>query len=903
METFNFGPPLFFVKFHKGSLVVFIKNNSLLTDSSEIRNPAVKSFYLKLEKEPENTAPLSDNLKHIVKSKAIRLYLERGHKAVPLKLLRPEKIKLGFTPAVTECSSEIYFEPVFTITVNNREGTFTPLKEDIALSPKSPLMGILDKTSALLFSWKRIDFLPELLAEHKTFEEVKSFADKMSSLPQKTRIAVDFTYNTIKKTYVSAVPIIQIVEYTSGITMQLLFREGEKLHSPDFSKSFLYLDSGNQETLEITLLKDKSHTSYFNEIQTLLKEQIIRSSTSAGGYNFTMAISLDELLIRYGETLLEKGYELQRKGTKITFKGYKGFELKFKRDMDWLDFSIKIRTEANRLKKIDFSSDLINKGIVKSGNDFFLISKKDIEKLKQLLLFHNDNDGSLRVSKYNAYFLDEYSSLIKQKLDKDFLEVKASINALKNFSGIESIDVSPNFRGTLRLYQKTGYNWLCFLYRYNLGGCLADDMGLGKTVQTLALLQKVRDDGRLERTVIAAPVSTLANWEHEVKRFTPALTVYKYAGLDRKGEFLLSHDIILVSYHTLRNDVETFRDLNISWLILDEAQAIKNSNTAIFKAVRSIPAAHKLTLTGTPVENSSLELWSQMDFLMPGLLGTRSDFIEKFAKPMESGKGEEKAEILRRIIKPFVLRRRKEDVEKSLPEKEEITLFVDMEKDQDEFYTSLREHYKKEIKQSGKTIISTSFFTALLRLRQAAILPSMIDEKYATLSSCKLALVKELLDDIFSGSHKVLLFSQFIKTIKELAAYFQSEKIPYSYIDGSTKNRKAEIDTFQKDAATKAFLISIKAGGTGINLTAADYVIILDPWWNPAVEMQAVDRAHRIGQTHKVIAYRIITKGTVEEKILKLQEHKKELVTKLISEEKSFLKSLTPDDINYIFSK
>jgi non-specific serine/threonine protein kinase len=368
---------------------------------------------------------------------------------------------------------------------------------------------------------------------------------------------------------------------------------------------------------------------------------------------------------------------------------------------------------------------------------------------------------------------------------------------------------------------------------------------------------------------------------------------------------LYEYDLIITSYQTMSRDIGLFASMDFHYLILDEAQYIKNSASQTFKAVRSIHAGTRLSLTGTPVENRSHELWSQMDFLNPGLLGSSQDFQNRFARAIEVNKDLKAAETLRKKTSPFILRRKKEDVAPELPDKEEIIFYTEMGPGQWKLYDSIRKQYRSNLKKTlVKNSVGGSLFEileGLLRLRQAALMPSLIDKKFTRVESCKFEALKEMVSEIISEDHKVLIFSQFVKVLDQLREHFDEKKVDYSYIDGSTRKRAEEIKRFQEDEKRKLFLLSLKAGGVGINLTAADYVIIFDPWWNPAVEAQAIDRSHRIGQTRRVIAYKYIVKNTIEEKMLELQNKKKKLVDDIISDESTLLTSLSRDEIMDLF--
>jgi SNF2 family DNA or RNA helicase len=407
--------------------------------------------------------------------------------------------------------------------------------------------------------------------------------------------------------------------------------------------------------------------------------------------------------------------------------------------------------------------------------------------------------------------------------------------------------------------------------------------------------------------LIVAPVNTLANWEEEIKRFTPRLSVLVHHGPGRRKdtEVFSEYDLILISYHTVRNDVALFTSHEFTYVVLDESQTI-NPSSQLFKCARMLRADHRLSLTGTPVENHTTELWAQMSFLNPGLLGTFASFKRRFVRAIEEKENPEKIEELSRVVFPFILRRKKVDVLKELPAKEEIIMYAEMEARQRSAYNEIKARYQQRvlehIENEGISRSGIIIIEALTKLRQAAILPEMVSHTYAGIPSCKFDLFFSVIEDIIEEGYKVIVFSQFLHSLDVMRRWFTKHNIEFSYIDGSTTNRATEIQRFQEDPLRKAFLISLKAGGVGINLTKADYVFLFDPWWNPAVEQQAIDRAHRIGRKNKVIAYKIITRNSVEEKILTLQDKKKKLADGLISSEQTFFKALNREDIQEIFA-
>ena len=483
---------------------------------------------------------------------------------------------------------------------------------------------------------------------------------------------------------------------------------------------------------------------------------------------------------------------------------------------------------------------------------------------------------------------------------------------LAQFASIGLAEQPAGFNGCLRGYQREGLGWMHFLRQFSFGGCLADDMGVGKTAQVLALLEsrrEMRTQAKIEApSLVVVPKSLIFNWKQEIQRFTPQLRVLDHTGTARsntreKDEFSL-YDVILTTYGTLRRDALRFKDRIFDYVILDEAQAIKNGNTESAKAARLLRANHRLALSGTPVENHLGELWSLFEFLNPGMLGTSGAF--PLASASKQDPDGETRKLLSRALRPFLLRRTKEQVATQLPPKIEQTIYCEMETRQRTLYNELRDHYREALLHKigaegiGKSKIQV--LEALLRLRQAACHPGLVDRKLVKDPSAKLGVLMEQLHAVIEEGHKALIFSQFTSLLAIVRASLASDGIEYEYLDGKTVDRQARVERFQQDAGCSLFLISLKAGGVGLNLTAADYVFILDPWWNPAVEAQAVDRTHRIGQKRQVFAYRLIARDTVEEKVLQLQETKRNLADAIIGAENSLIRDLTREDIELLLS-
>jgi superfamily II DNA or RNA helicase len=480
---------------------------------------------------------------------------------------------------------------------------------------------------------------------------------------------------------------------------------------------------------------------------------------------------------------------------------------------------------------------------------------------------------------------------------------------LGNIEEIEATKKPRNLKATLRPYQDSGLSWLKFIHDIGSGGVLADDMGLGKTVQTIALLLAVKQEEKHLRTLIVAPTSVVTNWERELARFAPTLSVALWHGADRKeqAEAVKEAEVVITSYALLRRDEEFLSKLDLTYAILDEAQHIKNPMSATAAAAKRLHSKRRLALTGTPIENRLSEIWSIFDFVSPGLLGPLDRFEQRYSRPIEAG-DYKTAQRLRSTIHPFILRRTKSEVAKDLPEKIETDQICDLTGEQRNVYLAVAREVRAqvlgEVERVGLAKSQIQILAGLTRLRQAACDPRLLGlpRDYSDEDSGKLVALRELISNAVEGGHKVLVFSQFVMMLKIIEKAMKEDSVPYEYLDGSTKDRQARVDNFQNNPSVPVFLISLKAGGTGLNLTAADTVIHFDPWWNPAVEQQATDRAHRIGQTKVVTAYRLVAAGTIEEKILLLKAKKRELVASVLSEDAGGAKKLTKTDLEELFA-
>ncbi len=520
----------------------------------------------------------------------------------------------------------------------------------------------------------------------------------------------------------------------------------------------------------------------------------------------------------------------------------------------------------------------------------------------------NRDAGVVRFGAAHLSMLDILLELADEAdIDEPF---RQRLEALRDFEGIRHLPPPPGFNGHLRPYQTAGYDWLCFLNEFGFGGCLADDMGLGKTVQTLALLLRRKADARPKRpSLVVVPASILFNWEREARQFAPSLLVMSYHGAGRKryakGDFDIA-DVVLSTYGTVLRDVDMLKNIGFDYVVLDEAQVIKNPLSQAARTVRELEAHRRLALSGTPIENSLTELWSIFAFLNPGMLGSYRAFVRGFAVPIQRRGDEKAAALLRRMLSPFVLRRTKSQVEKDLPPKSENLLYVEMLDEQRAHYELTREVYRTRvagaIERGGLEKSRLQVLEGLLRLRQVCCHPALADSAYQG-DSAKFILLEEQLEQIVAEKHRVLVFSQFVKALRLARQRVGAMGISSELLTGESKNRREIVDRFQSADGVPALFASLKAGGVGLNLTAADYVVHLDPWWNPAVENQASDRAHRIGQSRPVFVYKFITRDSIEQKVMELQMRKKQLIETIVTTEESFFKQLSREEILGLFEQ
>ena len=577
---------------------------------------------------------------------------------------------------------------------------------------------------------------------------------------------------------------------------------------------------------------------------------------------------------------------------------------------DWFDAKVDIVFGDQRVGIADIKKALSNRQQVVQLADGTLgvLPEEWIKKYSLLFRVGEGKNNQLRLSKYHLSVVDElYESRDEEEL---IVQLEGKYEQLKQFKKITEIPVPDHLDHVLRPYQVHGYHWINYLQEIGWGGILADDMGLGKTVQALSYLEHyVKEHGNLKALVVC-PTTLMFNWENEIKKFTPSLTYHIHHGADRTRmrEKFDEVNVIITTYGTLRSDIKMLVEIPFDYAVLDESQAIKNPGSKVAKAASLLKAKHKLCLSGTPLQNNTFDIYAQMNFLNPGMLGSIDFFKQEFAIPIDKFGEPDRKDHLRKLLYPFILRRTKEQVAKDLPEKTETILFCEMEKEQRDIYDAYKNDYRDKIlgtiESQGIQKSQLTILQGLMKLRQICDSPAILNEpeKFPNHSIKLDELAREITENI--GDHKALVFSQFLGMLALIKGKLKELSVDFEYFDGSTSapDREKAIQRFQNEDNCRVFLISLKAGGVGLNLTAADYVYIVDPWWNPAVEQQAIDRTHRIGQTKNIFAYRMICKDTIEDKILQLQEKKRVLAKELIADDEGFVKSLSKEDVEYLFS-
>ena len=619
-----------------------------------------------------------------------------------------------------------------------------------------------------------------------------------------------------------------------------------------------------------------------------------------------------EILQRYGlidwmnmnhEAL--KDFCIEQKVAKEFYQGQISLQSKLEVKIDWFDMEIEVVFEDFKINFSRFRKHILtgNPEYVLPDGRLFILPEEWFHRYHDLFLHGKDTSKGIQLKKIHVGLLDEQANNFLSTERKKELE---QFNQMP----VEQCLPSEYLNQILRPYQKEGFYWLEHLRKLNFGGCLADDMGLGKTIQTITLLESIYSQaekkenqsplegqlslfGELESTtppsLVVAPTSLLHNWQNELKKFAPGLKPYIYAGNRQErtkeiGKLFNHYDVIITSYGMLRGDIEYFSGYSFHYIILDESQYIKNPDSILYRAVKSLSSSHKLVLTGTPIENSLIDLWAQFNFINPGLLGNLSFFKNRYVNKITKEKNKKSEESLNKLIRPFLLRRTKEEVTPELPSLSQEIVYCDMTEAQEEVYNAEKNSIRNALLENKEQFIKNKFMAlqSLMKLRLLANHPVLTVPEYSG-DSGKFDQIILYFESIKASGHKVLIFSSFVKHLKLLSSAFEEKGWKFALLTGQTTNREAEINKFIQEEDVNCFFISLKAGGTGLNLTAADYVFIIDPWWNPAAEMQALSRAHRIGQHKSVMVYRFISNDSIEEKIVHLQNNKKQLSETFIS--------------------
>ena len=817
----------------------------------------------------------------------------------------------------TELSNE-FIAPVFKVSVKKNKpevsctvrinGELIPFSEN---KSNSSLVFLYDD---VLYTWQKTEDVlqaEKFMREGNTGNKIskKEIWEKII-LPLTKEYDVEFDKSLVKEIK-SSIPEIKLMLQERGECMvfQPIFSyKGYETKTSD--KEAIIIAEGDQ-ILQINRNKE-AEQNFMHKLESLHSMFILKPENGSlvlrgadvlrNNWFFLFIDAMKEMKIPvYGfEALKNFRFNTSRPNTHIHVSS----------GLDWFDAKVEIEFGEQRVGIEDIKRALADKRPFVQLSDGTLGILPD-EWLKKYSLLFKVGDGrndKLRLSRFHMSVIDDlYENRNEEELSFALDEKYERLRAFKN---IPEVSPSETLEPILRPYQLAGYRWLNYLNEVGWGGILADDMGLGKTVQALTMLEYFKKTNDKLTAVVVCPTTLIYNWQNEIKKFTPGLTVHIHHGSTRTRnlEELKSANIIITTYGTLRSDIQLLLKIHFDYVVLDESQAIKNPSSKVTKAASLLNATNRVCMSGTPLQNNTFDIYAQMNFLNPGLLGSVEFFRNEFANPIDKFGEQEQKDHLRKLLYPFILRRTKEQVAKDLPEKTEQILFCEMEDEQRKVYDAYRNSYREKIlgsiDQQGIGKSQLTILQGLMKLRQICDSPAILneEEKFPN-NSIKLdELTREITENI--GDHKALIFSQFLGMLALIKEKLIEAKIPFEYFDGSTSaiDREKAVQSFQNNDEVRVFLISLKAGGVGLNLTAADYVYIVDPWWNPAVEQQAIDRTHRIGQTKNIFAYRMICIDTIEDKILQLQERKRILAKELIADDANFVKALSKADVEYLFS-
>lgn len=868
-----------------------------------------------------------------------------------LKIIHENHIRLYFKPAkynnlydedLIKIGTELAV-PTFHFELNN-EGLFYRLsvqykKQPLKLLHKKPLM-VVDTPCRMVMRNELIAF------EKLSGKRLSPFFEKeMVKIPLSVveKYMKSFVYGLIQEHDVVAkgFEIVNVESEKRAIIAIEIGLEYEPMLVLKFQYGSKRFQAGRIGNVEIEfknqsgnyvfykhqrdLVWEKSITDFLNGLGLQLSGNLLVFSKSNPFYVDERKYGIINWVNQHHAELKSLNISLEQHidGTNF-YTGSQNLNINLKMEGDWFDLYAMVTFGEFQIPFIRLKRNILNgkREYVLPNGQVAILPLEWFVKYKDLIPFGENYKDGLRFSKHHF-------SLISEKFDGLDPEIQEKIDAFKTHH-FELLDEPEGLKATLRHYQREGFSWMQTLSKNSFGGCLADDMGLGKTLQTLTLLlnqkEEVNDElvadftanselqlfpsqkPKTPASLIVVPTSLVHNWQNEIKKFAPQLKVYQHIGTQRKRIANLRgivdyYNIILTTYGTIRNDYELLNGITFNYLILDESQNIKNSGSKTYQSVCEIEAKHRLVLTGTPIENSLTDLWSQLNFLNPGLLGSLQFFKKEYIQPIEKGSDEERQKQLYQLISPFILRRTKEQVASDLPPLTEQIRYCQMTEDQSKIYeeqkSSIRNSLLENIEKQGVEKSTFLALQGLTRLRQLANHPALFN--FPEVDSGKFNEVIRSMENLMAERHKVLIFSSFVTHLKLFQAEFESRNWDYCLLTGQTRDRESVIQEFQKSDKKRIFLISLKAGGVGLNLTSADYIFILDPWWNPAAENQAVNRAHRIGQDKKVFVYRFITEDSIEEKIQVLKERKMALAGQFITTNNPF-QSITKDEMVELFS-
>ncbi len=645
-----------------------------------------------------------------------------------------------------------------------------------------------------------------------------------------------------------------------------------------------------QERLRKTILSYAPDRKAAKEVWQSGGEYIVPQETAG----LFLLKALPELVQRYQVLGAERLREYKVKAVQPKVK------LSLSSGIDFLEGTATVSLDGEEFSLRKFLQQYAKQRYVTlSDGNRALIDEGYVKRLERI--FKKAEKSSSEKVRVSFFDLPDIENLLQEKLEGETFRHYRSFYEGFNKLAAQKMKYD-GVKAKLRNYQKEGVKWLNYLYENNMGGCLADDMGLGKTLQTITMLTKVYLKGVKNPSLIVMPRSLLFNWQDELQKFAPQLTYYIYYGQQRDLNEAMRHQLVLTTYALVRNDIEAFRQQQFHYIVLDESQNIKNLTSQATQAVMLLTGEHRLALSGTPIENNLTELYSLYRFLNPAMFGTIDEFNKQYAYPIQRDGDKELTKSLRRRIFPFMLRRLKKDVLKELPDRMEQTLYVEMDDDHRRFYEQRRQYYQtlvgNSIAQQGLEKSQMVMFQALSELRRIASVPESLSD--GSISSPKIPLLTEQVEELVASGHKVVIFFNFIAGIELVGERLTEMGIDYTTMTGSTRDRRAVVERFQNDPGCRALLMTLKTGGVGLNLTVADTVYIVEPWWNKAAEEQAINRLHRIGQKAKVMSYALITRDTIEEKIRQLQQQKQDLADSLITGDAAMTKRLTEEDIKYI---